>query len=127
MSDVKYEHDLQNAIPDLEVLKLRKENLALKRQLEEAQAILEENGLSEVAPKEIQPAEIICHQQIAKLAELSNKGLPFSMEEVKELEILVKTLLALQGKTVAEEKKPRKKDQNSVAELLSIVKNAPKE
>ena len=131
MSDTKYVPDLieqEKILPDFEVVRLRGEVAALKRQLDEANSVLEENGLTEAKPKEVTPHEKICHQQIAKLAELSNKGLPFAIEDIKSLEILVKTLLAIQGKSVpVDEKKPlKKKDAPKVADLLAIVKNSTK-
>jgi hypothetical protein len=121
MSDIKYEND---ALPDLEVLKLRKENLELKKQLEEAQKILEENGLGEVGPKQVSDEELICTKQIGLLKQLSDKGIPFANEDVKNLEILVKTLLAIRGKTIVIEdgKKKKKVAEPNIAELLKIVK-----
>lgn len=130
MSDVKYDIDREEKLPDLEVLRLRQELVEARKQLEAAQAVLEENGLSDAKPKEMTPHEKICHQQISKLAELSNKGIPFTIEDIKALEILVKTLLAIQGKGISEEVVNAKKKKNkapSVADLLSIVKNNPKD
>ena len=123
MSDTKYIPDLQKEIPDLEIVKLRKEVAELKQKLAIATEILEENDLLDSIHKEMTPQELICHQQIDKYAELSDKGVPFTIEDIKSFEILVKTLLAIQGKVVVpEEKKHKKKPEVSVSELISIVK-----
>jgi hypothetical protein len=109
--------------PDLEVLRLRSEIASLKQQLAEAQTILEENDLAEAKPKVISSEEKICLEQIELLAQLSAKGIPFENNDVKNLEILVKTLLAIRNKVpVVEEGKKKKEPKASVAELLSIVK-----
>lgn len=130
MSDTKYIADLEEKeklLPDLEVVRLRQENAALRKQLEVAQEVLKENGLEEVLPKEVEPAELICIKQIGLLQQLSDKGLPFATEDVKNLETLVKTLLAIRGKQVPSEEKakPKKKQEAKVADLLAIVKNTP--
>lgn len=126
MSDTKYLADLEDKLPDLEVVRLRQENAALRKQLEIAQEVLKENGLEEIVPTPMTVHERICHQQISKLAELSDKGLPFVIEDIKSLEILVKTLLAIQGKIIPAEdkKKSKKKTEVQVADLLAIVRDS---
>lgn len=131
MSDTKYLADLEEReklLPDLEVVRLRHENAALRKQLEIAHDILKENGLEEVLPKEVEPAELICIKQIGLLQQISDKGLPFATEDVKNLETFVKTLLSIRGKSLPAEEKPKKKQKEpaKVADLLAIVKNTPK-
>lgn len=122
MSDIKYDADLEKAIPDLEVLRLRQEVAQLKNQLEAAKKILEENGLEDVSPKLVSDEEIICLKQIELLRVLSDKGLPFTQEEVKNLETLVKTLQMARGKApIVEEKKKKKETKPDIAKLLSIA------
>lgn len=126
MSDTKYLPDLEDVLPDLEVVRLRQENAALRKQLEVAKEIMAENGLEEVLPKEVEPAELICIKQIGLLQQLSDKGLPFASEDVKNLETLVKTLLAIRGKSfpMEDKSKSKKKDNGkvNVAELISIAR-----
>lgn len=124
MSDTKYTADLEKELPDLEVLKLRKENAELKLKLEQAHEVLKENGIEEVIPKVLSDEEEICIKQISILKQLSDKGLPFAIEDVKNLEILVRTLLAIRGKVPIEDssKNKKKKESHKVADLLAIVK-----
>lgn len=119
----KYDPDLEAKLPDLGVLRLRLEVAELKKQLEMAQTVLKENGLDEVGPKPIEPAELICITQIDLLKQLSDKGMPFAAEDVKNLETLVKTLLAIRGKAlpIVEEKKKKPEPKQDVAKLLSIA------
>jgi predicted acyltransferase (DUF342 family) len=126
--DPKYLIDLEQKLPDLEVLRLRSEVAALKKQLDEANKVLEENDLAESKPKAISSEEKICIEQIELLSQLSAKGMPFQMEDTKQLEILVKTLLAIRGKApvVEENSKKKKKEPTKVADLLAIVKANPK-
>lgn len=134
MSDTKYLADLadkpskEELLPDLEVVRLRQENAALRKQLEVAQDVLRENGLEDVLPQQVEPAELICIKQIGLLQQLSDKGLPFATEDVRNLEILVKTLLTIRGKASVEAKetKSKKKPDAKIADLLAIVKNTPK-
>jgi hypothetical protein len=120
---VKYDPDLESKLPDLEVLRLRQEVAELKRQLELAQAVLEENGLADSKPKDISTEEKICLKQIELLGQVSEKGLPFATEDFKNLETVVKTLLSIRGKPIPEEKKSKKKkeEEPDIAKLLSIV------
>jgi hypothetical protein len=134
MSDTKYLPDLvdkdprEDILPDFEVVRLRQENASLRKQLEAAQQVLVENGLDEVGPKPVEPAELICIKQIGLLQQLSDKGLPFATEDIKNLEVLVKTLLAIRGKAPVESESAskKKKPEAKIADLLSIVKNTPK-
>lgn len=128
MSDTKYLPDLEKELPDLEVVRLRQENALLKKQLDSARELLKEHGLEDVVPKNIEPAELICIKQIGLLQQISDKGLPFATEDVKNLETLVKTLLAIRGKSPLEAEKPKakKNPETKVADLLAIVKNTPK-
>lgn len=109
-------------IEDLEVLKLRKQLQELNVKLQEYERILKENGLLEKITSESDEIRI-CRQQIAKLAEQSDKGVPLPLEDIKVLEILVKTLQVARGKAPVEVKeKPKKKEEKAdVAKLLSIA------
>ena len=109
-------------IEDLEILKLRKELMELKAKLTEYESILNENGLLGKVTTETDEIRI-CRQQIAKLAEISDKGIPMQLEDIKVLEILVKTLQIAKGKAPVETKeKPKKKeDKPDVAKLLKIA------
>lgn len=121
--------EMEAKLPDLEVLRLRTEVATLKKQLEEVNQILVENDLAEAKPKAISSEERVCLEQIELLAQLSGKGMPYATEDFKNLEIVVKTLLAIRGKSApasSEDKKPKKKEQASIADLLSIVKNENK-
>lgn len=109
-------------IDDLEVLKLRKQLMELNVKLQEYERILKENGLIDKLST-ISNEEKICHQQIAKLAEQSEKGIPLPLEDIKVLEILVKTLAVARGKVPVEtEKKTKKKEEKpDVAKLLKLA------
>lgn len=109
-------------IEDLEIIKLRKELSELKAKLAEAEQILNENGLLGKVTTESDEVRV-CRTQIAKLAEISDKGIPMQLEDIKVLEILVKTLQIAKGKASVEVKeKPKKKDEKpDIAKLLSIA------
>jgi hypothetical protein len=117
MSDEKFPE-----LEDLEVLRLRKELLELKVKLQTYEKMLKDNGLLDKLTQ-MSDGEIVCHAQIAKLKELSDKGVPFQIEEVKQLEILVKTLQIAQGKApvVEEKKKKEKPSAEKVAQLLQLA------
>lgn len=107
---------------DIVETKLRKENLELRTKLQAYEKLLQENGLLERL-SQLSDSEIVCHQQIAKLKEISDKGIPFQIEDIKSLEILVKTLHVAQGKTpIVEMKKPKQNGSpEHVANLLQIA------
>lgn len=107
---------------DITETKLRKENLELRTKLQAYEKLLQENGLLERL-SQLSDSEIVCHQQIAKLKEISDKGIPFQIEDIKSLEILVKTLHVAQGKTpIVEMKKPKQNGSpEHVANLLQIA------
>lgn len=109
-------------IEDLEILKLRKELQELKAKYAEAEQILKDNGLLDKVSTESDEIRV-CKTQIAKLAEISDKGIPFQLEDIKVLEILVKTLMLAKGKLPVETKeKPKKKEEKpDIAKLLSIA------
>lgn len=107
--------------PDLEVVSLRKQVKELESKLAQAQAVLRENDLLDAKSAIISDEEVIVTAQIAKLRELSDKNIPFQIEDVKVLEILVKCLLAIRGKTVVEEKPKKKEAKPDVSKLLRIA------
>lgn len=127
----KYDADVTDKellLPDLEVLRLRTEIAELRVKLADAQRILAENDLLDEMPKQIAQEERIALQQIDILAQLSDKGMPFANEDVKNFEVLVKTLLAIRGRSMPEEKEKKKKGTApKVAELINIVRNNPKQ
>jgi hypothetical protein len=110
-------------LSDLAETKLRKENLELRTKLQTYEKLLQENGLLERL-SQISDSETICHQQIGKLRELSDKGIPFQLEEIKQLEILVKTLLMAQGKAPVVEAPKKKTEKANVATLLQIAEKS---
>jgi VIT1/CCC1 family predicted Fe2+/Mn2+ transporter len=112
--------------PDLEILSLRKKIKELEQQLSQAQSVLREYDLLD-AKSHISDEEIVLTRQISKMRELSDKNVPFTLEDVKVLEILVKTLLAVRGKAPVEEKRSKKKEEKpDVAKLLKIVEDGKK-
>lgn len=111
--------------PDLEIVSLRKQIKELEQKLAQAQAVLREHDLLD-AKSHISPEEQVCVAQIAKYKELSDKSVPFQVEDVKNFEILVKTLLAIRGKAApVEEKKKKKEEKPDVAKLLKIAEGKP--
>jgi hypothetical protein len=84
---------------------------------------LKENDLLDEV-SQVSDTEAICTNEIAKLKVASDNGI-LTLEDVKILDLLVKNLLAIKGKSVPEEKKG-KKGIKPVAELLSIVEKAKK-
>ena len=109
-----------DTFPDLEVLSLRRKVQELEAKLEQAQAVLREHDLLD-AKANISDEEAICVAQIAKYRELSDKKIPFQMEDTKNFEILVKCLLAIRGKTITEPKSKKKEDKPDIAKLLKIA------
>lgn len=108
--------------PDLEIVELRKRVRELEQKLAEAQAILRENDLLDVKAN-ISDEEAIITKQISKFRELSDKNIPFQNDDFKNLDILVKALLAIRGKSIAPvaEKKKKKEEKPDVAKLLAIA------
>lgn len=111
------------SFPDLEILELRKRVRELEAALAQAQAVLRENGLED-AKVTISEEEQIITRQISKFKELSDKNIPFQNDDFKNLDILVKALLAIRGKQAAPvtEKKKKKEEKPDVAKLLQIAK-----
>jgi hypothetical protein len=107
------------SFPEIEVERLKKRIAELEIALAKANSVLEDNDLSE-EPAKVSDEEVICVSEIHKLRVASDNGI-LTLEDVKILDLLVKNLLAIRGKSVPEEK-PKKKGTKSVAELLSIVK-----
>lgn len=108
-------------VADLEVLELRKKVKELEQKLSQYERQLKEAGLLERTSK-VSDEEQICIDQIAQLRELSDKKVPFQTEDVKNLEVLVKTLQMARGKAPVEEKKAKKKeDKPDIGKLLKII------
>jgi len=107
---------------DIVETKLRKENLELRTKLQSYERLLQENGLLEKLSS-MSDEESILVSQIAKLKEIDDKGIPFMIEDIKCLEILVKTLQIARGKALPVEMKKPKKDGSPehVANLLQIA------
>ncbi len=106
--------------PDLEVVDLRKQVKELESKLAQAQSILREHDLLD-AKSHTSAEEEICIAQISKYKELSDKNIPFQLEDVKTFEILVKCLLAIRGKSIPTEKPKKKENPIDVARLLQIA------
>lgn len=110
--------------PDLEVVALRKQIKELESKLTQAQAVLRENDLLD-AKSHISPEESIIVSQIGKLKELDDKNIPFQIEDVKVLEILVKCLIAVRAKSpIVDDKKKKKEEKVDVAKLLKFVEES---
>ena len=105
-------------IDSLEISKLKKRVAELEIELTKAQEVLKDNDLLDEVLK-VSDTEAICTNEIAKLKIASDNGI-LTLEDVKILDLLVKNLLAIKGKTPIEDKS-KKKGPQSVAELLSIV------
>jgi hypothetical protein len=115
MSDEKFPE-----LEDLEVLRLRKELLELKAKLSQYEKMLKDNGLLEKLST-ISDEEKVLTSQIAKMRELDDKGIPFGIEECKQLEILVKTLQIARGKAPVVEEKKKKGEKPDIAKLLNLA------
>ena len=108
-------------IDRLEISKLKKRVAELEIELTKAQEVLKDNDLLDEVLK-VSDTEAICTNEIAKLKIASDNGI-LTLEDVKILDLLVKNLLAIKGKTPIEDN-GKKKGPQSVAELLSIVNGA---
>lgn len=106
--------------PDLEVVALREKLQQLEVKLAQAQAVLRDHDLLDHKAN-ISDEELIITKQIGKLRELSDKNIPLQLEDIKILEILVKTLLAIRGKAVPVEKDKKKDAKPDIAKLLKIA------
>ena len=111
-------------LDNLEIEKLKKQVRDLQMQIEKYKALLKDNDVDTEEQPSISNEELICVAEIAKLKEVSDKAM-LPIEDVKVLEILVKTLLSIRGKAPEPEKKV-KKGAKSVGELLSIVAQGKK-
>lgn len=107
-------------LPDLEVVSLRRLVKELEAKLAQAQAVLRENDLLDATNAPVSDEESVAVKQIALIKELSDKGIPLQLEDIKQFEILVKTLLAIRGKSIPEEKK-KKEEKPDIAKLLKIA------
>lgn len=114
--------DQYNNFPDLEVVDLRRKIQELEQKLSNAEAVLRENDLLD-AKSFVSNEEAVAIKQIALIKELSDKGVPLQLEDIKQFEILVKVLLAIRGKAIPEEKTKKKEDKPDIAKLLSIAGN----
>jgi hypothetical protein len=106
-------------LDSIEISKLKKRVAELEIELTKAQEVLKDNDLFDEVLK-ISDTEAICTNEISKLKIASDNGI-LTLEDVKILDLLVKNLLAIKGKTPTENKESKKKGQKTVAELLSIV------
>lgn len=106
-------------LDNLEIESLKKNLRDLNLQLAKYKALLQENEIDIEESPTMSNEELICISEIAKLKDISDKA-GLMIEDVKILEILVKTLLSIRGKSPEPEKKI-KKGAKSVGELLSIV------
>lgn len=109
--------------PDLEIIELRKRVRELEQQLAQAQAVLRENDLLD-AKAVVSDEESIITKQISKFKELSDKNIPFQNDDFKNLDILVKALLAIRGKSAPVEKKEKKKKEEDKPDLAKLLKIA---
>lgn len=112
--------EISGQLDDLENIKLRKEILELKTRLQSYERLLKDNGLLGKLTS-ISDEESILVNQIAKLKEVDDKGIPFLLEDVKVLEILVKTLQIARGKAPVVIEKPKKQEKVDVATLLKLA------
>lgn len=127
MSDENNTYGVET-FPDLEVLDLRRKNRALQELVAKYEAVLEENDLmDEISPDaeaKKTDQEEICERELGRLNEISKRA-PLMPEDVKVVETLVKTLLAIRAKHVPSDddskKKKPKKNAPTTADLLSIV------
>lgn len=111
------------SFPDLEVVRLRRRIQELEQSLANAQSVLREHDLLD-AKSHVSDEEEITTKQISKLRELSDKGVPFQIEDVKVLEILVKTLLSIRGKAMPIEKPKKKEEKVDIGKLLKIAQGS---
>jgi hypothetical protein len=111
-------------LDSLEIEKLKKQVRELQLQISKYKALLQENEIDAEESNTISNEELICVAEIAKLKEISDKS-GLMIEDVKILDILVKTLLSIRGKAPEPEKK-QKKGVKSIGELLSIVEGSKK-
>jgi len=109
-------------LSQLELEKLRKENMELKAKLEKAEAVLRDNDLLEAIPS-TSDAELICTSQLAKYQKATAQGAVLSLEEVKIVEIMLRSLQLARGKQVPEEKKGKKKkdEPTDLGKLLQLA------
>lgn len=106
-------------VASAEVERLKKKVAELEIELAKAHSILRDNDLEEETAK-VSDEEVICVSEIHKLRVASDNGI-LTLEDVKVLDLLVKNLLAIRGKSAPDTKESKKRGAKSVAELLSIV------
>lgn len=111
--------------PDLkddELLQLKNKIYELESKIKKYEEILEENDLLD-QPKTLSNEELICIAEIDKLKKISDKG-ALMLEDVKVLDLLVKNLLAIRGKSAPVEEKKKKSGPTPVADLLKIIETS---
>jgi 5-bromo-4-chloroindolyl phosphate hydrolysis protein len=125
------EEELNSLITQNEELKkygekLTQSNLKLQRELEETQNKLKH--LEEIVKFNKSPVAVgsneeeLCKLEIRRLYESAKQG-PLAFNEVKAFEIYVKSLMLIQGKSSAEDKKSRKSESASLnhEQLLQLA------
>lgn len=114
--------DNKQDFPEIELLNLRKKVRELETKLGQYEQTLKENGLLESLSSK-SDLLVICEQQLAKFRELSEKGVPFLMEDSKNFEVIAKVYLAATGKAPEEKKTPKakKQEEHDVANLLKLA------
>ena len=110
-------------LPDAEIVSLRKQVRELEQKLAQAQSVLREHDLLD-EKSHISDEENVAVKQISLIKELSDKGIPLQLEDIKQFEILVKTLLSIRGKTIPVENTKKKEEKVDVAKLLKFVEDS---
>lgn len=101
------------------ILSLQVQNEDFKNKIDHLEQLLKSDGII-LATKSNE--EELCKLEIGRLYSLA-KLAPLDDKETKRFEILVKTLLAIQGKVA--EVKPKKKEENkSIEELIALAVQA---
>lgn len=107
-------------IADLEVLELRKKVKELEAKLAERERVLEEHDLLD-KKSTVSMEEEICVRELERYNMLSKQG-GLQTEDVKNVEVLVKTLYLAKGKTPPPETKAKKKQENTdIGKLLALA------
>lgn len=104
-------------IADLEIVELRQKIKELEQKLSEAERTLEQNGL---VPAKTSEVEQLCIRELERYNELSKKS-SLLTEDVKNVEVLVKTLQLARGKAPVEEKKKKKEEKPDIGKLLKLA------
>ena len=108
-------------IDQLELERVKRELAEAKSRIEKYEQILQEHDLLEVVPS-VSDSEIICINQIEKYRKACQDGAVLTLEEVKIVEIMIRSLILVRGKSIPEDKKKGKKEEKiDVAKLLQIA------